>query len=109
MKLHFQHLLYWANRNLSLILNKSVFSRTEVIPRFSYCFPLALLVSYLSYASYIQGDLILAYQCLKGFMKKRQKDFLNRQGVTGEGTMVLGCQRAWLDGMLGGNSSLAGW
>lgn len=61
------HLLCWANRNLSLIFNKSVFSRTEVIPNCSYCFPLALLVSYVSH---IQGHLILAYQCLKGFMKR---------------------------------------
>lgn len=43
------HLLYWENRNLSLIFNKSVFSRAEVIPKCSYCFPLALLVSYLRF------------------------------------------------------------
>lgn len=99
MKLHFQLFLYWANRSLSLLLNKSVFSMTEMISKCSYHFPLALLVSCLGYASCIQGGLTLAYQCLKGVIKRRQKDFLKRQGVTGEGTMVLDCQRAGLDGM----------
>lgn len=63
----------------------------------------------LGYDSCIQGDLILVSQCLKGFVKRRQKDFLYMQSATGEGTMVLDCQRAGLDGMVGRNSALGGW
>lgn len=51
--LHFYHFLYWANCNLSPILNESAFNMTAVIPKHLDHFPLALLLSYIHDASYI--------------------------------------------------------
>jgi len=52
------------------------------------------------------GDLIAAFQCLKGPARELERDFLQRHVLIGQGVMALNQKRVDLDWILGRNSLL---
>ena len=57
----------------------------------------------------LQGDLIAAFQYLKGPTRKLESDFWQGHLVIGQGVTASGWKRVGLDYILGRNSLLRGW